>query len=127
MIDDINIVASNDANRQVDINIDSVTTSPPLVKEDFKNLPNIQKRRLGLSQRILFGTKSKSSQKHRNSKLKTTADKPLSIESVHSCSNCGLINLSFFRILFLGIFISGGDVFSDFLQVMISLIYYNGT
>ena len=121
MVDNINIVASNDAHTQVDTGFDSVTTSPPLDKDDFKNLSKNSKRRLDLSQSILFGTKSTSSHKHRNSKLKSTVDKPLSINSVDSCSNCGHINLSFFRILFLGIFISGGDVFSDFLQV-ISLI-----
>ena len=122
MIDNINVVVSNDAHRQVDVNINSVPTSPPLVKEDFKNVPKNQKRRLDFSQRILSGTQHRSSQKHRNSKLKTIADKPISTESVDSCSNCGLINLSFFRILFLGIFISGGDVFSDFLQVMLPII-----
>ena len=122
MVENINVVVSNEAHRQVDVDINSFATSPPLVKEDFKNLPKNQKRRLDFSHRILFGTQPRSTKKHRNSKLKTIADKPLSTESVDSCSNCGLINLSFFRILFLGIFISGGDVFSDFLQVMLPLI-----
>ena len=34
-----------------------------------------------------------------------------------SYPGCRLANFSFFRILFCGILVSGGDVFSDFLQV----------
>ena len=37
-------------------------------------------------------------------------------------SGCGWLNFSFFRILFWGILISGGDVFSDFLQVRLFCI-----
>ena len=133
MRDIINVASLNDEHNHNFMQIDKIAANQRVCNKalnlqtstntlGYNNLPRKFKRRQYLSQRHLYGIQSRSNPKNQSCisnrpNICKTLNTPSSIEPINHCPRCGLINLSFFRILFFGIFISGGDVFSDFLQV----------
>ena len=133
MRDIINVATLNDEHKHNFMQIDNITANQKAFKKGLNlqtstntiehiNLPRKFKRRQYLSQRNLYGIQPRANTKHRSylsnrENIHNILATQSSIEPINHLPKCGLINLSFFRILFFGIFISGGDVFSDFLQV----------
>ena len=133
MRDIINVASLNDEQKHDFMQIDKIAASQSVSNKTVnlqtstnslghKHLPRKFQRRTYLSQRHLYGLQSRSNPIHRRcisnrANIGKTLNTPSSKGPIYHCPRCWLINLSFFRILFFGIFISGGDVFSDFLQV----------